>query len=258
MTGAIDFSELFQQNRFEVLFLTFMRLSAVIFLLPGISASYVPTQYKLCFAIVMSVTIYPIMQIQTARLDDSFQSIWVLALKEVITGLLIGLTIRVGVFALQISGTIIAQSSSIAQIFGGSVSNDAQSTVSNILTISGIALLMASGFLDQFAAFMLQSYDWQPLNMAISPVNFLNALRWSITEGYALAFRIATPFLALSLFYNITLGTVNRAMPQLLVSFVGAPGIIAASIGLLAISLQPMLQVWLDATIEISRMFWMR
>ncbi len=164
--------------------------------------------------------------------------------KEIFFGTVIGFSIRFGLFTLQIAGTIIAQASSIAQILGGSVSNDAQSTISNILTISGVTLLMISGFLDTFVLFLVQSYDWFPLNSAIDGALILDIIVNLMVSSYALAFQLALPFLALSLFYNITLGAINRAMPQLLVSFVGAPAIIAASIALLLIAIEPILSEW--------------
>lgn len=244
--------ELMEQAGAMNLLAIFARVSAIVFLLPGVSASYVPTQYKLGFAMMLSMTIAPLALTDLAASMPSNAGVAEIILSEAVKGLLIGLAIRMSLFSLQIAGTIIAQSSSIAQIFGGSVSNEAQSTVSNILTISGIAVLMLSGFLDKLAAFFLQSYMWHPANVRPDAGNALNILVQAVSECYALAFQLALPFMALSLFYNMTLGAINRAMPQLLVSFVGAPGIIAASIGLLVISARPMLETWLESAHAIA------
>ena len=43
------------------------------------------------------------------------------------------------------------------------------------------------------------------------------------------------------------MGVINRAMPQLMVSFIGAPAITAAGMLLLLISAPIMLQIWLRA-----------
>ena len=52
----------------------------------------------------------------------------------------------------------------------------------------------------------------------------------------ALAFGLAAPFCAGALLYNLALGAINRAMPQLMVAFIGAPAITAGALLLLFIS----------------------
>ncbi len=47
--------------------------------------------------------------------------------------------------------------------------------------------------------------------------------------------------------YNLTLGIINRAMPQLMVVFVGAPAITAAGLVLLMLLAPVMLGLWAAA-----------
>ena len=49
-----------------------------------------------------------------------------------------------------------------------------------------------------------------------------------------------------SMIYNIALGAINRAMPQLLVSFVGAPAITFGGMALLFLAGPIMLSKWLE------------
>ena len=68
--------------------------------------------------------------------------------------------------------------------------------------------------------------------------------QWGIDKvsgAFAMAFRLAAPFVIVSVLYNITLGVINRAMPQLMVAFVGAPVITAGGLALLAL-MSPILQ----------------
>ena len=48
-----------------------------------------------------------------------------------------------------------------------------------------------------------------------------------------LAFTLAAPFVLVSVLYNLTLGVINRAMPQLMVVFVGAPVITGLGLAVL-------------------------
>ena len=60
---------------------------------------------------------------------------------------------------------------------------------------------------------------------------------------------LAAPFVTTSLLYNLTLGVINRAMPQLMVAFVGAPVITLGGMVLLLWCAPTMLAVWADALI---------
>ena len=55
------------------------------------------------------------------------------------------------------------------------------------------------------------------------------------------------PFVIAALIYNVALGVINRAMPQLMVAFVGAPALTLGGLLLLYLSAPVMLSVWIDA-----------
>jgi flagellar biosynthetic protein FliR len=46
--------------------------------------------------------------------------------------------------------------------------------------------------------------------------------------------------------YNIALGVINRAMPALMVSFVGAPALAGGGLALIAVICPIILMVWLQ------------
>lgn len=51
----------------------------------------------------------------------------------------------------------------------------------------------------------------------------------------------------MSILYNLALGVINKAMPQLMVAFVGAPLITLGGLFLLFLVAPLMLSVWLSA-----------
>ena len=70
-----------------------------------------------------------------------------------------------------------------------------------------------------------------------------------ITQAFALAFTLAAPFIIVSVLYNVTLGVINRAMPQMMVVFVGAPVITGAGLFLLFLLSPTLLNLWADALV---------
>jgi flagellar biosynthetic protein FliR len=67
-----------------------------------------------------------------------------------------------------------------------------------------------------------------------------------VSRAFSLAFTLAAPFVILSVLYNCALGVINKAMPQLMVAFVGAPVITLGGLFVLALSAPAMLSFWLE------------
>jgi flagellar biosynthetic protein FliR len=68
-----------------------------------------------------------------------------------------------------------------------------------------------------------------------------------VARCFALGFTLAAPFVIASLVYNVTLGVINKAMPQLMVAFVGAPAITAGGLIILTLAAPLMLSLWIEA-----------
>ena len=60
-----------------------------------------------------------------------------------------------------------------------------------------------------------------------------------------MAFTLAAPFLITAVIYNLALGVINRAMPQLMVFFVGAPVITFGGLFILMVASPMILDVWM-------------
>ena len=80
--------------------------------------------------------------------------------------------------------------------------------------------------------------------------------RWATTrmaETFAIGVTLAAPFVAIGFAYNLALGALNRAMPQLLVALVGVPALVWVGIVVLALVLPTLMETWLgylDRTFE--------
>jgi flagellar biosynthetic protein FliR len=70
-----------------------------------------------------------------------------------------------------------------------------------------------------------------------------------VSHAFSLAFSLAAPFVIVSVLYNLTLGVINRAMPQLMVAFVGAPVITAGGLFLLFLLAPLIVTRWHDALV---------
>lgn len=226
--------------------IVFLRVGAMMAVLPAFGERNVPERIRLVLALAFTLVTAPgaAPPVRLA-LDADVGPLAILG-SEVLAGLVLGLAIRLFVLSLQTAGAIAAQATSLAQIFGN-VIVDPQPALSNVMVIAGLALAVLLGLHIKVVEYVLLSYE------LFRPGQIPNAddlMVWGtahISQMFTLAFVLAAPFVVVSLLYNLALGAINRAMPQLMVAFVGAPAITMASLLLLAVSLPFLLGAWITA-----------
>lgn len=238
LSEILNLSQLALWQAFSV----FLRIGGMMAVLPAFAERSVPMRIRLGLALAFTMIVAPALPIRT--MPDAASMIG-LMLSEAIAGVFFGLMLRFFVLALQIAGTIAAQSTSLSQLFGGSAGTDPQPAMGHLLVISGLALATSMGLHVHMCDYMIQSYELIEFGRAISPSQLADIGVAQIAACFELGFNLAAPFVIASLAYNVTLGVINKAMPQLMVAFVGAPAITAGGLLLLLISAPIMLSIWL-------------
>lgn len=228
-------------------FVVFVRLGAMMAVLPAFGDQAIPMRVRLALSIMFTLIVAPAVAPEIGSVQDNPIAIGAALGPEVLIGLFFGLLLRFFILALQIAGSIAAQSTSLSQIFGGTAGVDPQPAIGHLLVVAGTALAALSGLHVQAAAYMIQTYTLVPFNTGLQATAVTQAGTAEVARTFALGFTLAAPFLIASLIYNVVLGVINRAMPQLMVSFVGAPAITAGGLLLLLITAPIMLSIWMTA-----------
>lgn len=219
----------------------FLRVGAAMAVLPAFGEQSVPPRIKLSLCLAFTGIVAP--AIPPVPLASGVAQLGIGMIADAAVGLVLGLALRLAVHALQMVGAIVAQLSALAQ-FAGTPGFEPQAAIGNVLVIAALALACAMGLHVKAAEAFIRSYDIVPA--ASLPLSD-DLARWSIADigrATALAVGLATPFVIASLAYNLALGAINRAMPQLMVALIGAPAISLGTIALLAIAAPVMLDVW--------------
>lgn len=227
-------------------FIVFLRVAAALSLFPGFGEQSVPMRIKLGLAIMMTVITAPAISPALLPVRDAPPPLGLIVLTEAIVGLLIGLGIRLFVMALQTAGTIAAQSTSLSQILG-TQGIEPIPAMGHMLVLGGITLAMILGLHVRLAELIILTYVLLPA--AEFPEASAVSV-WGIRQvanAFALAFSLAAPFVIVSVLYNLTLGVINRAMPQMMVVFVGAPVITGGGIVILLVMAPTILSIWIGA-----------
>lgn len=227
--------------------IVFLRIGAMVTVLPAFGEQYVPVRVKLAVSLAFTMIVAP--ALPAIPEPDSALRFAGYALSEAIVGLALGIGIRMFVFAIQTAGAIAAQSTSLSQVLGG-IGAEPMPAMGAVLLISGLALAVMLGLHIRAAEFMIYSYQMFP------PGEFPGAAglsKWGVhraSESFSLAFTLAAPFVITSVIYNLALGVINRAMSQLMVAFVGAPVITFGGLFILMVASPMILDVWSRALMD--------
>ena len=227
-------------------FLVFLRIGAMMALLPAFGESSVPQRIRLGLAISFTAIVAPVVASELDPVGKAPNAVFVMLISETIVGLVIGIGLRLFILALQMAGSMAAQATSLSQVFGGSAGVDPQPAIGHLLLFGGLALAVMTGLHVRIIEVMILSYN------VFTPGQFRNSIElqsWGISQisrAFGFAFTLAAPFLIASLIYNVALGVINRAMPQLMVAFVGAPAITAGAMILMFLVMPLMLSIWVD------------
>ena len=244
LTSYLDLAE----NAVMLIVAVFVRIGAIVFMLPGVGERMVSVRVKLMIAIAFALATWPLLPEATRTAGMALQptagALAFAFMAEAICGIVIGFGIRVLIFALQTAGTLASQSLSINQMFGAGVAPDPEPTVATLLTFGGIALALNLGLHVKAVSLMAVSYQILPLGEFPLASDVADWAAARVAEAFGLAVSLALPFLVISFGYNLALGFINRAMPQMMVSFVGLPAITWAGVLLLMIVSSAILNVW--------------
>jgi flagellar biosynthetic protein FliR len=196
----------------------------MVMLMPGIGEQNLPARVRLTIALVLTAILLPAHQSAYAVNLTALGPVILMLFQEILIGLLLGLTARLAISALQTAGAVAAQQLGLGFVTAVDPTQNQQGMlVGNFLALLGITLVFATDMHHMVIAAMNDSYSiFKP-----GEVPLTGDMAQHITNVIATAFRIgiqlSAPFLAFGLLFNLGLGVLSRLMPQMQVFFIGLP-----------------------------------
>jgi flagellar biosynthesis protein FliR len=227
--------------------LVFLRVGAIVMLLPGIGETFVPPRIRLAFALVLTMCIAPIAAATLPALPATLGAMAGVALKELFIGLLIGGLLRMLLAALSVTGEVVSLQTTLAF---AQTANPAQAqpgaAISVFLTMLGIVLIFASGLHRMFIGAIAHSYTLFAPTKALVLNDAVQVAVQTLASAFALGIQLAAPVIVFSLIFNIATGLVGRVMPQFQIFFVATPLNILLGLSIFALSLGLVGLVWIN------------
>ena len=229
----------------------FARIGAALFLLPGFGERGVSMRVRLGGAVALTLLVWPIAAPLAGPAPRDGAALAWLVLSEAASGLVIGLAFRLLVFVLQIAGALAAQNLSVSQMFGAGVAPDPEPTIATMLAMGGIVLALTAGLHVELVAGFGALYAVLPFGVMPAGVALAEWSTAQMGAVFALGLSLALPFVAIGFAYNLALGALSRAMPQLLVALVGVPLLIGLGMIGLYLTIPELFARWSQALVQI-------
>ena len=229
----------------EAFILVFLRMSAIIVLMPVFGDQAVPARIKAGLSLIMTVLVYPSVEIPGVLVGtENMAMTFVRMGGEVIAGGAIGFAARIVFAAVQMAGELIGvqMGVSIANVIDP-ITSIQVSIISELLYLVALLVFLTVDAHHIFIAAMSESYKTVPM-LGIHFGSGLAREMVILTQSmFVTALKISAPVMAVLLFINVSLGIVARTVPQINVFIVGFPLQIAAGLIFLGVSIPLMVSL---------------
>lgn len=217
------------------MFAAFCRVGSCFMLLPGFGTMRVPMMVRLFLAIAISFSILPLMwDAIYPRVSEGGPGYIGIVGVEVLIGSTIGLLARYYVLALQFAGTVVSMMIGFNALPGSGIDeSEAQTSLSSLLSFTGLLVLFMLDFHHMVIGSLIESYDFMPLGFDFDARLALVSLTDTLEAAFAIILQLASPFLIYGLVFNLAVGLVNKLAPQIPIYFISLPFLLAGGLLLL-------------------------
>ncbi len=241
-------------------FLIFVRLSAMMFLLPIFGHSAVKSQYRIGLGFFLAILIFPLMgELGIPKVGSFPMFVW-LILKEAMVGIVIGYFTLFLFASVSFAGSILDMQMGFAMLqLSDPVMEKNMSTASGFLfsLIFTIAFLIFNGHYFLLLA-MQKAFQLIPPGFVQFPAESLaTAAVEAITTLMEIALRLASPVLVVMIVTSVTLGIIAKTMPQMNIFFVGMPLKIGAGFLSIMVALPSLVSLFEAVLHQLYKDIWL-
>ena len=125
--------------------LVFARIGTMVMLLPGLGEVNIPVACRLAIALALTLICCRCIAPPTMSICSDRRRCWCMLVQEILIGVVLGLTARRDVSALQVAGSVVAQQLGLGFVTAVDPTQGQQGVlIGNFLTILGVTLLFAT------------------------------------------------------------------------------------------------------------------
>ena len=239
-------AQLFTAEAFAAM-LIFARIGAAVMVLPGFGESFVPPRVRLAIALSLTVVLFTLVRDKLPPAPEAPVALLGLVAGEVLVGIFIGGAARLIMSSLHVAGMVISFLSGLSYAQTVDPSQGTQGALlSSLLSLAGTTVVFASGLHLLIIGALGDSYVLFPAGRAPPFEDFAQLATDIFAAAFRLGVRVAAPFIAVGLIFYISLGILQRLIPQVQLFFIAIPVQIMFAFFLLLGLMGAVLLVFLD------------
>jgi flagellar biosynthetic protein FliR len=203
-------------EQFILFIMLFLRISAVLVTAPVFGHQSIPLQVKVVLAMFLSYVLFAFNIAQGVVLDVKLLPLFIIAIKEVIAGASLGFAVGIIFGGVRYAGDLISYDMGFSMATMYDPENNASfPVISEMLYLFLLMIFILMNGHHFIIEALVSSYKIIPIGM------------WSISEGaiqklilltgqmFIVAVKISAPVLISLFIANLSLGILNKAMPQM-------------------------------------------
>jgi flagellar biosynthetic protein FliR len=225
--------------------LVMARVGAAFMLLPGLGEAGAPAIVRVGLALGVTALLLPGIEPSIPAVPEAALQAALMIAAEVGTGLWLGWLARLLVLALPVAGQFIAYMLGLANVLqpdpelGGSAT-----PIARLFSLAASLAILVTGLYAVPLAALAGSYRLIPAGTLLPPVDATQTTVRAVSDTFALAIRLASPFLLASIVWYVATGLLARLVPRLQIYFVAMPGQILGGFVMLAALATALLTAW--------------
>ena len=228
--------------------LVLARIGGAVALLPGLGESVLPPMIRAGLALTVTLVLLPVVAPLVPPAPEPGVQAAAMVAAELVTGLWLGWLARLFALALPIAGQFIAYLLGLATVLQPSAALGPQSTaLSRLFELAAPLAILTSGLYALPLTALAGSYRLIPPGTVLPAGDGAAAAVRTAGAMFALALRLAAPFVLAGIVWHVAIGLLARLVPRIQVYFVAMPGQILGGLILLAALSAAILSAFLDA-----------
>ena len=228
--------------------LVLCRTAAAVMLLPGLGESEPPAMLRAGLAGCITVLLVPVVAPFVPREPASFLSLAGMIAAELLVGGLLGWLARLLALALPAAGQVISLTTGLSSVLQPDAMLGSQSAATGkLFNMLAPVLILSTGLYALPLGALAASYTAFPAGGVLPAGDLAGTAVRAVSASFALALRLASPFVLLSLLWQLALGMLSRLVPQIQVYFLALPGQVLGGLLLLALLGPAIVHAWLGA-----------
>lgn len=240
-------------------FFIFARVGSIMMLFPGIGESFVTPRARLLLAFGITFLLLTPMLPRVPAMPADIGGMVSMLAYEIMIGLFFGTVIRLVMSVLEDAGAIISLQMGLSN---ATILNPALAIQSPLasafLSVMGITLIFITGLDHMLIRSMVSIYDTFPPGGALIPGDMAQMIIQTANKSFVLGIQLSMPFLVIGLLMYISVGMMQKLMPQVQLFLVVLPIQIWGGLALMALTLAGIITVWLRYFDQVVGTFFVR